>query len=262
MEKKDTQGAPVQNQEPGKKQPSSLLWKLIYAAIAVVFVVGLFMVLRQEVLLPNPDFQAPTPPPPVETTPPPAATPDAAIAPGAASPSAPIPTPAPTPRMEVPTVVYFERHKQQASIIAVGITEGNEMGSPDNAEDAGWFYYGSSPGNPGNAILNGHRSYGGKSGVFSVLKKLKQGDRVSVEFESGMLRFFEVDRVEEYKAEDVPREYLTTGPDTATQLTLITCLGDFGADGFSRSRVVAICHELTELRQADDPVVEGYAGMQ
>lgn len=262
MEQKDTQGTPAQSEKPGKKQPTTLLWKLIYAAIGVVFAVGLYMVIRQEVLLPNPDFQAPTPPPPAETMPPPPETPAASIAPGAATPQAPTPTPAPTPRMEVPVEIYFERHKQQASIIAVGITEGNEMGSPDNAENAGWFYYGSSPGNPGNAILNGHRSYGGKSGVFSVLKKLKQGDRISVEFESGMLRFFEVDRVEEYKAADVPREYLTTGPDTPTQLTLITCLGDFGADGFSRSRVVAICHELTGLRQADDPVVQGYESMQ
>lgn len=262
MEHKDEQATQPGQGKPGKKQkqPLTLLWKLIYGGIAVVFVVGLVMVLRQEVLLPDLEFVAPTPPPPVET-PIPAPTPTAAAEPGVA-PTPPADTPAPTPRMEIPLVIFFERHKQQAEIIPVGIAEGNEIGSPDNAENAGWFYYGSSPGNPGNAIVNGHRSYGGKSGVFSVLKRLKQGDRVSVEFESGMLRFFEVDRVEEYRADLVPREYTTTGPDTPTQLTLITCLGDFGVDGFSKSRVVAICYELTELRQADDPVVDGYEGMQ
>lgn len=251
MENFNGQG-PELHQNNGKqrkpKKPLGPLWIAVYALIGCVFVYGVVLVVREYVLLPNIDYVSPTPRPIVTT--PPADTPSPGDPAASSDPEA---SPEPTRKpIMVPTIIYFDDHKQQCPIIVVGIGEGGGMDSPLNATEAGWFYYGASPGDKGTAIINGHQRFSGQIGTFSILKSSKPGERIIIEFDSGVLRYFEIERVETYEAKDIPEEYLRTGTDTETRLILITCLGDYGSDGYSKSRVLAICNELTELRQEGD----------
>lgn len=251
MKQKDTSKADKQ------KRPLELKWKLAYLGIGAVFIAGLVIVVRQCVLPPNPDFHERTPRPDITDTP--ATLTDSAEPIVSAAPTTlePMASPTPAPRdIQVPVLISFTKQRQECPIIPVGIGEGKVMDSPESATEAGWFYYSSPPGDAHNSVIVGHQAYGGKKGVFSVLKNMKQGEQVVIEFESGLQRFFEVERVESYLKEDVPTEYVTAGSGTATQLTLITCLGDYGLDGRSLSRVVVICKELLELRESGDPFIE------
>lgn len=251
MKQKDTSKAGKQ------KRPLELKWKLAYIGIGAVFIAGAVMVLRQAIVPPNLDFHERTPRPAIADTP--AAPTDSAGPMVSATPTAqePLASPTPTPRdIQVPVLISFTKQRQECPIIPVGIGEGNVMDAPESATEAGWFYYSSPPGDAHNSVIVGHQAFGGKKGIFSVLKNMKQGEQVVIEFESGLQRFFEVERVESYLKEDVPTEYVTTGSGTATQLTLITCLGDYGLDGRSLSRVVVICKELRELRESGDPFIE------
>ncbi len=221
---------------------------------AALFIAGIAMLLRQYVLLPNWGYKAPTPAPIVTSAP----TPEQTAAPAQQTPDpalSPTPSPTPAPR-PVPVKIYFPKEKQECPIEPVGITENNEMEAVDSAVIAGWYTYGASPGDPGNSVVNGHQRKNGQMGVFSVLKKMEPGEEIIIEYNNGALRYFESQSRETYKAEDVPEEYMTVGPDTPTRLVLITCLGDYGTDGLSESRVVVLCKELTEKRQENDPVIE------
>ncbi|MDR1619723.1 MAG: class F sortase, partial [Clostridiales bacterium] len=152
----------------------------------------------------------------------------------------------------VPVMIYFDAHKQKAVIEVVGIGEGNVMGSIDDPYKAGWFYYGASPGEAGNAIINGHQRFNKKKGIFSVLKNSKPGESVRIDFNEGFTRYFEIESIESYLAQDIPEEIIKVGKDTPTRLILITCLGDYDFTGQSMSRVVVICKEQTQLRQEND----------
>lgn len=247
------------NESKPKKEKKPLTWKwvLAYCAIGAVFLAGVVMLWNQySPPKPNENIVIPTQAP-VTPTPVAIATPTQAAEDGQEA--APESTPGQRD-IEVPYKIYFPVQKLEAPIVPVGIEEGNEMGKPDTAHEVGWWYYSPSPGDPGTSILTGHQMWKKEKGVFSVLRSVNVGDQIIIEFEGGLLRYFEVDRTETYKAADVPVEYRSTGPDMETQLVLITCKGDYGGDGFSRSRVVAICKERVDLRRADDPFVENSGG--
>jgi LPXTG-site transpeptidase (sortase) family protein len=162
----------------------------------------------------------------------------------------PLPTPSPTPFIQqIPTMISFDNHNLKSRLHAVGLAQDGTIGTVNSASDAAWFSEGASPGDPGNAILSGHVSWGGKAGTFAVLHYMQVGEQVSVEFESGAKRVFEVTNVDKYTIDDFPS--MVTDFDGDERLTLITCLGDYDrAYGTSRTRVVVICKEKPELRQA------------
>lgn len=255
MEKKqpnDNGKKPDKQDKPAKK-PLTWAWRLVYAVIGAMFVAGAVMVIRQVWLPPQTDFELPTPQPATASE----ATPTAAPATPAGTGGAPEETLAPsTPEpvaLKVASKIYFVEQKRSCPVIVVGIEEDNSMGAPQSADEAGWFNRSVPPGDNGTSYISGHQAFGGKKGVFSVLRQMKEGEEVIVEFEDGTLRYFTVDRIEIYDKTEVPEEYLTAGTNTKTQLILYTCKGDYDGSGQSLSRVVAICSEQLDKRQADDP---------
>ena len=67
-----------------------------------------------------------------------------------------------------------------ADIVPVGIIEeGEGQGQMDTVDDpdlAAWYEPGPAPGEEGNAILNGHKSWQGKIGRVYVLWGMENGD--------------------------------------------------------------------------------------
>lgn len=198
----------------------------LYVISALVFTAGLYLTLKQFVLFPTPYTPPPTP---VATTARPTPTITAII------------PPSPTPYVKLfPVLISFPDQQRQCEIVPVGKKEDNEMETVDSPTLAAWYQNGPSPGEEGNAILNGHISWKGTKGTFSILSDMETGEPVVIEYEDGSYRYFHVESVDVYRIDDWPANVLNTGGET--RMTLVTCLGDYNPSiGTSESRIVVIC---------------------
>ncbi len=221
-------------QVPDTKKRPGFIWTLLYILVGAVFLTGVYLILREYVLFPAPYVAPPTP------------APTATIAPTLPPQVTPVPTPSPTPYVKkIPVRIYFTDHELQADIYPVGVTENNEMATLDSAKDAAWYQFGPSPGEEGNAIINGHVRWKGEKGTFSILKEMSVGEEIVIEFDDGGFKYFTVDTLDTYLLDEVPASVMDLKGES--RMTLITCLGDYDRDlGTSRSRVVAVCREKTE----------------
>ncbi len=220
---------------------------LLFVAIAALFLCGIIITIRQNVLLPGP-YDPPTPEPatPAPATPTagssPSATPTAGSSP-APTPTIP-PTLAPLVDLEDPVKIYFNDADPQVAceIRPVGITPEGAMGAISSATIAGWYKDGVSPGEAGNALIDGHVRWKGKTGTFSILKDMVPGDEVAIEYADGTFQYFETVSVDIYLLEEVPPEVMELDFGGEPRITLISCLGDYDRSlGTSRSRVIVVC---------------------
>ncbi len=221
---------------PAPRKKASAVWVLIYVLIFCWIIVGGIVVFRQYAIQVDQPYVAPPAP----------------RANAAGGPILPDATPGAESNVPVvpqtPVKIYFEEpHKIVCDLFPVGIASDNSIEVRPSATEGGWYKFGASPGDPGNAIISGHNSLKGKKGTFSVLKVLNPGDRIAIEFENGEFRFFEVMQRDTYKLKQFPAEMLET--DGESRMTLITCLGDWDQSiKTSASRVVAVCKELPGTR--------------
>lgn len=231
------------NKRPKRERPhyETRRFRIVaYITIAMLLLIIAAIMLRQYMLLqqlrntPWPDI-GPLPAHVLEVTinPEGSLSPDATLDPNATPYIKPIPVRISFPRFDVVSDVY-----------PVGETPEGNIDTVDSAEDSAWFEPYPAPGEPGNAIINGHVSFNGSRGSFAALKEMVIDDEVIVEFEDGAVKYFEVYRNETYLIEEFPEDYLE--PDGEARLTLITCKGDYDRSiGTSRSRVVVLCRERT-----------------
>jgi len=208
---------------------------LLYGLSALFLIGGIAMLLRQYVLMPgNYTPPAVTPSPNVFQTPIPSQKPQ----------ETPAPSPSPTPYVKVaPIRIYFTDAEVMADIFPVSIIEeGERAGQMDTIDDpdvAAWYEPGVSPGGPGNAIINGHKSWEGKIGRFSVLWDMQVGDEVAIEYADGSLAYFYAVSVDFYPYDAVPDEVMSL--EGESRVTLITCHGDFDRNaGTSEERCVVV----------------------
>ena len=126
---------------------------------------------------------------------------------------------APAPRrLIIPTIGV------DAAVEKVEVDANPQMGVPQDPADVGWYSLGSSPGQPGDAVIDGHLDTAtGAPAVFARLSSLKPGDSVRVRWPDERELEFRVEQVSRvpYRAMP-PGLYSTEGP---SKLTLITCTG-------------------------------------
>lgn len=123
-----------------------------------------------------------------------------------------------------PVRLAIPKIEVDTKIQEVGITKNGNMAAPNNFVDAGWYKYGTLPGNQGSAVIAGHVDNGvGLPAVFYDLKNLEPGDEIFVtNDEDEMLRFTVTgSRIYDYnaKADDVFTDK------SGKLLKLITCSG-------------------------------------
>ena len=214
---------------------------LLYCAIALLFLGGVIITLRDNVLFPGEYSPPPTPTPPAST---PEATPSAAAT------AAPPPTPTPLPEFADPVKIYFTSAEIESEIVPVGQTETGAMDAPASAVLAGWYENGPSPGEAGNAIIDGHVRWKGKLGNFAHLRDMAVGEEVVIEYADGSFHYFTAVSVDVYRLDNFPDHVMKLDIGGEPRMTLITCLGDYNsAIGTSESRVVVICREQSRLRE-------------
>jgi len=115
----------------------------------------------------------------------------------------------------------------QVPVDPVGVQADGQMEIPPLAERAGWYRYGSSPGEPaGTTVIAAHVDSVASAGLgpFARLRELGTGAQVSVTLADGSAATFTVDEVRLVPKTDVAWDQIFTR-DGAPRLVLITCGG-------------------------------------
>ncbi|HEY0696275.1 MAG TPA: class F sortase, partial [Micromonospora sp.] len=128
-----------------------------------------------------------------------------------------------------PTRIVVPRIGIDAGIMSLGLRGDGSLEVPPlkQAQLAGWYRGGPSPGEIGNSVIVGHvdsRAMG--PAVFYRLGALTAGDEIAVAREDGAVARFRVDSVASYPKKDFPTE-LVYGPTGQPSLRLVTCGGQF-----------------------------------
>lgn len=174
--------------------------------------------------------------------------PDATLVPGTPAPSAVVPVQAaaaPATASSAPSAaraaanpapfrLLIPRIGVNATIEARGLDANRNMETPSDFHDVAWYNLGPTPGQPGNALLNGHVDWWTGSAVFTRLGELRAGDSVIVIRGDGKLVTFKV----------TSRSTVTAGarvaslfaPSKVATLTLITCAGVWDAATLSNTK--------------------------
>lgn len=134
----------------------------------------------------------------------------------------PTPTATPLPPVGTPKRLRIPAIKVDAVVESVGLTPDGAMGVPSNYENTAWYNLGPKPGEPGNAVIDGHVDSQTGAAVFWNLRKLRPGDLVIVVGDDGAERKFVVTALVSYKRAEAPLQQIF-GPAPGVHLNLITC---------------------------------------
>lgn len=147
-----------------------------------------------------------------------------------------------------PTTISIPRIGVNANIMSLGTNPDGTIQVPplEQAERAGWYEPGPSPGEIGNAVIVGHVD-SAKIGpaVFFQLGALQSGDTITVAREDGMQATFTVESVTSYPKESFPTE-LVYGPSEKASLRVVTCGGQFDEASHSYRNNIIVLATMTE----------------
>ena len=110
-----------------------------------------------------------------------------------------------------------------ATVEARGLDSQRNLDTPRDFRDVAWYDVGPRPGQPGNAIINGHVNWWTGDAVFSYLNRLRLGDEIRVVRADGATVTFHATGKQVVDAGT--RAAALFAPSTTATLTLITCSG-------------------------------------
>ena len=138
-----------------------------------------------------------------------------------------------------PARLSIPRAKVQAPVEKVGVDAQGNIGVPSAPTNVAWYDRGPAPGQPGDAILNGHVDWTTGPAVFANLRTLQPGDEVTIVTQSSQQLRFKVTASKSYDANTRPPAdlFATSGP---PRISLITCTGpwDVGRKQYQQRLVV------------------------
>lgn len=117
-----------------------------------------------------------------------------------------------------------------ARVVEVGLKDGDEMGTPRNAYDVGWYVNSVLPGSNGVTMLNAHGGSLG-NGIFRNLPSISVGAEIVVEMGDGTKYTYIVHDLVTKNLGEEANDYMPTAFSSPTpgvaSMTLITCTGDW-----------------------------------
>jgi LPXTG-site transpeptidase (sortase) family protein len=122
-----------------------------------------------------------------------------------------------------PNRLVIARISVDAKIERLGLDANRNLASPNDYRDVAWYNLGPAPGQPGNALLNGHVNWWTGAAVFTRLGELRPGDEVAVLRADGTRLAFRVTATTIVPAG--ARIASLFAPSSVATLTLITCTG-------------------------------------
>ncbi len=144
----------------------------------------------------------------------------------------------------------------RASVVQVGLTPDGAMGAPDNPFVFGWFNRSAVPGEPGNALLGGHRDYEDIDGRIDVgvgweLDEPRVGEQLIMR-NAATNRYFVYEIVETATiSPDSPEAIRYLSQTRESVVTLITCAGDFDEATHNYAERIIIVALLSAVAEPD-----------
>ena len=129
----------------------------------------------------------------------------------------------------------------QARIVQLGLTGSNQVATPDNIYDTGWYNGSAKPGQSGAMFIYGHVSSWTADGVFFNLKRLKVGENITITRGDNTTYTYQVVSSKIYPYNNVNmQEVLSPINASKPGLNLMTCTGSLikGTSEFSERLVV------------------------
>jgi LPXTG-site transpeptidase (sortase) family protein len=142
---------------------------------------------------------------------------------------------------DLPRFINIPSIGVNSKILRLGVNNNNEILTPKNIYDTGWYEGSSKPGEPGAVFINGHVSGPTKKGVFYNIKKLKPGDAVKLELGNADLIEYKVVHKEEVPVDQVNMNKVLRSYDIDKQgLNLMTCGGEFdkSSDSYKNRTII------------------------
>ena len=136
--------------------------------------------------------------------------------------------PSATPVPVIPVKLQIPAIGVTAPVELVGLTADGAMDVPKQWDDVGWYEYGPTPGQVGNAAIAGHLDSTTAPAVFWRLGSLKPGDQIMVTLSNSQTVTFVVKQKVSYPYNDAPISQVF-GPASTANLNLITCGGTWDA---------------------------------
>lgn len=153
--------------------------------------------------------------------------------------STPTPTPV-TPFTPTPTPPPFDGAISQfslptlgvtADVEAIGLLPNNQLDTPHNPHNVGWYDIYDKPGFGGNAVFSAHVDYWPDiKGPFHDLRNVAAGDEVVIVMEDGTEYLYRVISYKRYPVDEIPMGDLIwpeNRPEGVEWITMITCGGRF-----------------------------------
>lgn len=110
-----------------------------------------------------------------------------------------------------------------AAVEARGLDAKRNLDTASSPNDVAWYDMGPAPGQPGNAIINGHVDWWTGDAVFTRLGRVRVGDLVTVTRADGVVVTFRITSLQRVAANARIPSLFAASPDAT--LTLITCAG-------------------------------------
>lgn len=130
-----------------------------------------------------------------------------------------------------PRILTISKLSVKARVLSLGVKPNNELQTPNNIYDTGWYQNSAKPGDEGGAILiDGHVHGPTIPGVFANLKTLAAGDTIQLERGDGKVYNFKVVTSKAYPTDKLDMAAALTSVNPGKLgLNLITCTGPFDA---------------------------------
>lgn len=129
----------------------------------------------------------------------------------------------------IPLHLNIPSIKVDALVESVGLTSDGLMDVPQKPDDVAWFNLGPHPGETGSSVIDGHSGYkNNQPVVFDNLSKLKKGDKIYVEDNTGVTTTFLVREIRDYNPNGNDSDVFSSN-DGLSHLNLITCSGAWNA---------------------------------
>lgn len=140
---------------------------------------------------------------------------------------------------DVVTLSVARLDVEAAPVKRYGLDAYGRLEVPQDSNTVGWNpAYNDLPGTGGSTFFAAHFEYAGRPGVFNRLSTLAPGDEITVGLSDGGSHRYRVTSDVDYALATIDMGALLYGREGTESITLMTCSGPPGADGYPLRTVV------------------------